>query len=47
MKESYIQYNWESLPLEERKKRVELRKKNLGMFKDIVTINDPKLRGEA
>lgn len=47
MNESHIQYNWEALPLEERKKRVKLRKKHFGMFKDIVIIKAPKLRGEA
>lgn len=42
-----IQYNWEALPLEERKRRVRMRKSNMGMFKDIVIINNPKLRGEV
>ena len=47
MNDGYTQYNWEKLPLEERKRRVQVRKQNLGMYKDVVVINSPKLRGEA
>ena len=42
-----IQYNWETLPVEERKKRVKMRTDNYGLFKDAVVINNPKLRGES
>ena len=40
-------FSWEQLPVEERKRRVEIRMKNLGKYKGLVFINDPKLRGEA
>ena len=47
MKSNLIQFNWEALSLEERKRRVRMRKKNYGLFKDIVVVNNPKLRGEV
>ena len=47
MMNNTVQYNWESLPLEERKKRVAIRKQNLGMYKDVLVINNPKLRGDS
>lgn len=45
MEQNVIQYNWEALPLEERKRRVGIRMKNLGMFKDVIIVKNPKLHG--
>lgn len=47
MEHNIIQYNWESLSVEERKKRVEIRMQNLGKYKDSIIVNDPRLRGDA
>ena len=39
-------FDWEKLPVEERKRRVKIRMQNLGTYKGLVIINNPKLRGE-
>lgn len=40
-------FDWEKLSVEERKRRVKIRMQNLGIYKDIVIIKSPKLRGEG
>ena len=40
-------FDWEKLPVEERKRRVKIRMQNIGIYKDIVIIKSPKLRGEG
>ena len=39
-------FEWEKLPVEERKRRVKIRMQNLGKYKALVIIKNPKLRGE-
>lgn len=36
---------WESLSVEERKRRVNIRMKNLGKYKGVLVVKDPKLIG--
>lgn len=36
---------WEDLPVEERKRRVAIRMANLGKYKGLVEIMDPRLLG--
>jgi len=47
MEQGTIQYSWEALPLEERKRMVKIRMQNLGMYKGLVEVKSAKLRGDA
>lgn len=43
--ETLIIEEWENLPIEERKRRVAIRMANLGKYKGLVEIKDPRLLG--
>lgn len=45
MESIYMNVAWDDLPLEERKRRIAVRKSNAGKYKESLIVNDPNLLG--